>query len=126
MVFILLVPKSSVQFTTSKQTFRQREDYGIQMSAELLVVHQVLVIVGHQQRVVSHHLIVEGNGCLTIFFWMGHPQCVGVLLVTHGGHVLPDFTQGTAVILHPQELQRERTALLRRTQTANVAQQRNR
>lgn len=91
------------------QTFRQYECFGVHVSAELFVVHQVFIIVWPEQRVVSHHLIMERCGrvylAICASLWMGHPQCVCVLLVTHSGHILPNFTQGTSIVLHPQELE---------------------
>lgn len=86
------------------QTFRQGEDFGVHLSAELLVVHQVFVIVGAQQCVVSHHFIMERCEstfvAICIFLWTGHPQCVCVLLITHCGDILPNFTQGTCAVLY--------------------------
>lgn len=89
------------------QTFRERKRFGVHNGAEFLVVDQVFVVVGAEQRVVSHHLIVEGRGRLIhTRLRVGHPQRVCVLLVAHSGHVLPDFTQGASEVLHPEELQR--------------------
>lgn len=113
-VFVFLLSSESSKRSSRyifTQTFRQQEDFGVHVSAELLVFHQILVVMGPQQSVVSHHLIVNGNGgvfsSICTSLWMCHPQCVRVLLVTHSGHILPDFTQGTSVVLHPQELRRE-------------------
>lgn len=95
----------SFLFGSEAQTFGQCEDFRVHVSAEVFVVDQVFIIMRPQEGVVTHHLVVDGTlravgGTLCT----GHPQGVRVLLVTHGGHVLPDFTQGTAVVFYPQKL----------------------
>lgn len=86
-------------------TFWQREGLGVHFIAELVVVHLVLVIVGAQQCVVSHHLVTDGHErCAVVGLRAAHPQRVRVLLVAHRGHVLPDVAQGAAAVLSPHKL----------------------
>lgn len=101
----------SLLLGSEAQTFGQCEDFRVHVSAEVFVVDQVFIIMRPQEGVVTHHLVVDGqNGTLHAIgssLCTGHPQGVRVLLVTHGGHVLPDFAQGTAVVFYPQELRRK-------------------
>lgn len=101
----------SLLLGSEAQTFGQCEDFRVHVSTEVFVVDQVFIIMGPQEGVVTHHLVVDGqDGTLRAVggpLCTGYPQGVRVLLVTHGGHVLPDFTQGTTVVFYPQELQRK-------------------
>lgn len=99
-------------FGGGAQTVGQREDFLVHLGAEVCVVDQVFVVMRAKERVVAHHLVVDGRdgdlGEVGGFLRVGHPQRVRVLLLTHDGYVLPDLTQGTAVVLHPQELWNKR------------------
>lgn len=87
------------------RTFWQREDLGVNLIAELFVLHHVFVIVGAQQCVVSHHLVTDREEWRAVVpLCMAHPQRVRVLLVAHRSHILPDVAQGAAAVLGPHKL----------------------
>lgn len=102
----LLHHKTLAGSYSQAHTFWEREDLGVHLIAELFVGHHVFVIVGAQQRVVSHHLVMDGDDLrvAAVALCTAHPQRVRVLLVAHRGHILPDVAQGATAVLSPHKL----------------------